>query len=226
VKNPYAQSGVGFCVYEVQVNGMTTTDEINSNSFEIDLAAYRFAIGDPVNVSIRYKEGCTPTVVNPEVIAPEATFETTDIYVRNNKLVWETVNEAGSLPFIVEQFRWNKWIQVGQVEGKGTKGENHYEMPVRLHSGENRFRVRQKDEHNNRRMSPEVRVESDKAPISLQESTVADQLIFSDPTLFEIYDMHGRIVFKGYNDTVDVSELEKGQYFLNFDDRMSQFRKK
>ena len=56
--------------------------------------------------------------------------------------------------------------------------------------------------------------------------SVEDQLIFSAPTLFEIYDMHGRIVFKGYNDTVDVSELEKGQYFLNFDDRMSQFRKK
>jgi hypothetical protein len=26
VKNPFAASGVGFCVYEVTVNGQTTTD--------------------------------------------------------------------------------------------------------------------------------------------------------------------------------------------------------
>ena len=29
VKNPFAATGVGFCVYEVTVNGMTSTDEIN-----------------------------------------------------------------------------------------------------------------------------------------------------------------------------------------------------
>ncbi len=226
VKNPYAASGVGFCVFEVQVNGMTTTDEINSNSFEIDLAVYRFAIGDPVHISIKYKEGCQPTIVNPEVIAPKATFETVDIFVNDNKLIWETTNEAGSLPFIVEQYRWNKWIQMGQVEGKGTKDTNRYQLPVRLHSGENRFRVRQKDVHNGRRLSPEVRVESDKNRVTLESQSVKNKLVFSDPTLYEIYDMHGRIVFKGYGDTVNVEELEKGDYFLNFDNRMSQFKKR
>ena len=29
VKNPFAASGVGFCVYEVTVNGLTFTEEIN-----------------------------------------------------------------------------------------------------------------------------------------------------------------------------------------------------
>ena len=32
VKNPFAPSGVGFCVYEVNVNGLTSTDEINSSA--------------------------------------------------------------------------------------------------------------------------------------------------------------------------------------------------
>ncbi|MFW6043152.1 MAG: hypothetical protein ACOCPW_02225 [Marinilabiliaceae bacterium] len=226
VKNPYAESGVGFCVIEVQVNGMTTTDEINSNSFEIDLSVFRFAIGDPVHISIEYKEGCKPTIVNPEVITPRATFETVDIFVDDNNLIWETVDEAGSLPFIVEQYRWNKWIQMGQVEGEGTKDTNRYELPVRLHSGENRFRVRQKDPHNGRRLSPEVRIESDKSRVTLESQTVGDKLVFSAPTLYEIYDMHGRIVFKGYGETVNVEELEKGDYFLNFDNQMSQFKKR
>ena len=86
VNNPYAATGVGFCVYEVMVNGTTTTDEINSNSFEVDFSVFRFAMGDPVNVTIRYKEGCEPSVINPEVIAPSASFNTVDIAVNNNAL--------------------------------------------------------------------------------------------------------------------------------------------
>ncbi|MFO8000137.1 MAG: hypothetical protein R6U46_02765 [Marinilabilia sp.] len=226
VKNPYAESGVGFCVYEVMVNGMTTTDEINSNAFEIDLTAYRFAIGDPVQVTIKYKEGCEPTVVNPEVISPETTFETVDIFVEDDKLIWETTGEAGSLPFIVEQHRWNKWVQMGTVEGEGTNGKHRYELPVRLHSGENRFRVRQTDPHSGRRMSPEVTVESDKPEVSVESRSVEDRLIFSAPTLYEIYDLHGRIIFKGFGDTIKVDGLDKEEYFLNFDNQMSRFEKK
>ena len=37
VQNPFASSGVGFCVYEVRVNDQVTTDEIGSSAFEIDL---------------------------------------------------------------------------------------------------------------------------------------------------------------------------------------------
>ena len=38
VQNPFASSGVGFCVYEVTINDQTTTDEINSSAFEIDFS--------------------------------------------------------------------------------------------------------------------------------------------------------------------------------------------
>jgi hypothetical protein len=155
VNNPYASSGVGFCVYEVMVNGMTTTDEINSSAFEIDLAVFRFTIGDPLEVTIRYKEGCEPAVINPEVISPRATFKTIDIALDDNILKWESSNETGSLPFFVEQYRWNKWVQVGKVQGRGNPGKHHYGMPVRLHSGENRIRVRQVDDRNVRK--PELR---------------------------------------------------------------------
>lgn len=225
VSNPYAESGVGFCVYEVMVNGMTSTDEINSNSFEIDLAVFRFAIGDPVHVVIKYKEGCLPRVVNPEVIAPRASFKTLDIAVSNKVLRWETTDESGSLPFIVEQFRWNKWIQVGEVPGKGVPGTHQYEMTVRLHSGDNRFRVRQTDGQNQRKYSPEVNVTVDKPEVYLTSHNVESQLVFSEPTLYEIYDMYGRIVVKGYSDSVNVDNLSEGDYYLNFDNQMSMFSK-
>lgn len=225
VNNPYAESGVGFCVYEVMVNGMTSTDEINSNSFEIDLAVYRFAIGDPVRVVIKYKEGCQPRVINPEVVAPRASFKTLDIALNDNELRWKTTDESGSLPFIVEQYRWNKWIQVGEVQGKGVPGTHKYGITVRLHSGDNRFRVRQTDREDNRKYSPEVNVVVDKQEVYLTSHNVEAELVFSEPTLYEIYDLYGRIVVKGYSDSVNVNNLTEGDYYLNFDNQMSMFSK-
>jgi hypothetical protein len=226
VNNPYASSGVGFCVYEVMVNGMTTTDEINSSAFEIDLAVFRFTIGDPLEVTIRYKEGCEPAVINPEVISPRATFKTIDIALDDNILKWESSNETGSLPFFVEQYRWNKWVQVGKVQGRGNPGKHHYGMPVRLHSGENRIRVRQVDDRNVRKLSPEVIVVKNQPEVTLVSGKVEENLVFTEPTLYEVYDISGRIVFKGFGDTISVGGLETGEYYLNYDNRMSGFLKK
>jgi hypothetical protein len=225
VKNPYAETGVGFCVFEVMVNGMTTTDEINSNAFEVDVTVYRFRIGDPLQVTIRYKDGCQPSVVNPEVVAPKASFNTIDISLNENILEWETNHEAGSLPFVVEQFRWNKWIKVGAVDGVGTPGKHQYQMPVRLHAGENRFRVSQTDGQNNRKRSRDLTIVSEKSGAELLSDKVEDELVFSVPTLYEIYDSYGRIVFKGFGDTINVNGLPGGEYFLNFGNEMSRFKK-
>ncbi|WP_010662103.1 hypothetical protein [Marinilabilia salmonicolor] len=225
VQNPYAESGVGFCVFEVMVNGQTTTDEINSSSFEVDLSVFRFAIGEPVQVVIKYKEGCEPAVINPEVLAPRASFKTIDIAIHQDNLIWKTNHESGTLPFIVEQYRWNKWVQVGSVNGKGVPGTHEYSISVRMHSGENRFRVRQTDHNKKRQLSPEVVLEKDKPAVSLASMKVEDSLVFSEPTLYEIYDIQGRIVFKGYDDSVSVQGLDRGEYYLNFDNQMSVFTK-
>jgi len=160
VKNPFAPSGVGYCIYEVTVNGMTTTDEINSSAFEIDLSVYGFKKGEELTVAIKYKEGCKPKVLNPEVLNPVATFEVKNIKIDGNTLSWSTVNESGPLPFIVEQYRWNKWIKVGDVKGTGKQTLNHYSAQVRLNSGENKFRIMQVDYRKKPRYSQEVTVMS------------------------------------------------------------------
>ena len=70
----------------------------------------------PLNIEIIHKEGCEPIVINPEVLKPISTFELTSITVdKNNVLKWSTTNEAGILPFIIEQYRWNKWVKVGVI---------------------------------------------------------------------------------------------------------------
>ncbi len=226
VKNPFAASGVGFCVYEVTVNGQTTTDEINSSAFEVDLSVYGFKIGEPVTVGIKYKDDCAPKVLNAEVLNPRANFVVDDIKMSEGKLTWTTENEAGALPFIIEQYRWNKWVKVGEVAGKGQGMKNQYEVDVRQHSGENRFRIKQIDYRKKPRYSDEVNYVSSKEVVTFTPHKVDDVLSFSAPTLYEIYDEFGGIVFKGYASEVNVSTLEKGKYYINYDNTMDDFTKK
>jgi hypothetical protein len=226
IKNPFAATGVGYCIYEVTVNGLTTTDEINSSAFEVDLSVFGFTTGDELTVTIKYKEECVPKVLNPEVLNARATFEISDLKIEGDKIAWSTINEAGSLPFIVEQYRWNKWIRVGEVKGTGKQRKSSYEAPIRPHTGENKFRIKQVDYQNIPRYSEELKSISTNAEVTFSPDRVDDVITFSAPTMYEIYDAYGGIVFKGYGDTIKVAGLEKGKYYINYDNKMERFTKK
>jgi hypothetical protein len=99
-----------------------------------------------VVVKMKHKDGCTPVVLNPEVLKPKSTFDIVKQSIASDgTYTWTTTNETGELPFIVEQKRWNKWVKVGEVMGTGKPGEHTYSFKVTPHSGENTFRVKQVD---------------------------------------------------------------------------------
>ena len=227
VQNPFTSSGVGFCVIEVLVNGKMTTDEINSSAFEVDLSVFQFNVGDKITIVIKHKENCTPKVLNPEVLKPKSTFKTSAITVeKDGTIKWTTTGESGKLGFIVEQFRWNKWVKVGEVEGKGTAGPNNYNIKSYPHSGENKYRIKQIDFTGKPRYSDEVKHKSFGPEVTFQPKKVDNEITFSSETMYEIYDNYGNIVMKGNGKSVNVSKLKKGDYFLNFDNQMSDFKKK
>lgn len=227
VMNPFASSGIGFCVYEVSVNGKITTDEINSSAFEIDLSVFQFKIGDKITVEIKHKENCSPKVLNAEVLKPKSSFTIASMNIDNDKTFkWTTKGEAGSLPFVVEQYRWNKWIKVGTVEGKGTSGINSYAIDIHPHSGNNKFRVKQIDFSKKPHYSEELTYKAKVPPVSFSPKKVENEITFTMPTLYEIYDYYGNIVKKGFGAKIDCSGLKKGDYFLNFDNQMETFKKK
>lgn len=227
VMNPFASSGVGFCVFEVTVNGQMSTDEINSSAFEVDLTVYQFKKGDEVSIIIKYKDGCVPKIINPEVLKPQSTFEALNMKVDNNNLMtWTATQESGSLPFVVEQFRWNKWVKVAEIEGKGTPGSNNYSVKVPAHSGNNRFRIKQVDYTRKPRYSKEVRYRSLEAPVTFTPAKPENEIVFSRETFYEIYDYFGNLVDKGIATKVDISKLAKGDYFLNYDVNTVTFSKK
>lgn len=227
VQNPFAGSGVGFCTFEVTINGDISTDEISSSAFEIDFTNYNLKLGDKVIVKINHHNDCRPKVLNPEVLEPKSTFEIIDIAVdQDGVLKWKSKNETGELDYIIEQFRWNKWVKVGEVKGKGQVDEQSYSFQIKPHSGENTFRVKQIDYTNKPRYGPSVKyTDADIIPITFSPRKVKKVLIFSHETMFEVYDAYGNIVKKGFANQIDVINLDKGIYYLNYDSKSERFIK-
>lgn len=232
VQNPFGSGGVGFCVTEVLVNGNITTDEINSSAFEVDFKPHKLNIGDKVEIKIKHKEDCKPKVLNPEVLKPKSTFEVISMTCdKAGNLKWATKSETGKLAFAVEQFRWNKWVKVGEVDGKGTPNTNNYEFKITPHSGKNQVRIRQTDYSGQPRLSKPVDFMSDVKEVKFAPVKVSKDITFvaddkPAETMYEIYDQYGNVVKRGYGSSIDASNLTKGGYFLNYDNKMGEFLKK
>jgi hypothetical protein len=224
IQNPFSDAGVGFCVYEVTVNEKIATDEINSSAFEVDLGNYGLKLGDKVVVKVKHKDGCTPLVLNPEVLKPKSTFEVLKQEVKSDgTYLWTTTNETGELPYIVEQKRWNKWVKLGEVMGAGTPGEHTYEFKVTPHSGENTYRVRQVDMSKKSRFSESVKyTDPSVAVVTWSPPKPKDEIIFSATTLYEVYDQYGNVVKRGFANRLDVSALKRGMYYLNYDNKTGE----
>lgn len=219
VTNPPTAEGIGFCIFEVLVNGKVTSDEVNSPSFAVDLKAWNFKIGDPLEIVLRCKENCAVKVINPEVIYPNSTFEITTINLNDaGLLTWSTIKETASLPYNIEMFRWNKWVKVGEVQGKGAEGEGNYSFQLYLSSGKNLVRIQQLD-HKGAHFTQELNVISSKTPVNIKDLKISKQLEFSAETEYEVYSEFGEKITTGRSRAVDTSKFPKGKYYVNYDDK-------
>jgi len=230
VMNPSTGQG-SFCVTEVKVNGTTSSDQIHSNAFEINLKVFDFKIGEKIQIVLIHKSGCTPKIINPEVLDSKSTFvlTTMKVDIKTNNLNFTTTGESGVLPIIVEQFRWNKWIKVGEVKGKGTATVNSYQIPVSMCSGDNQFRIRQTDFTKTARISKAFKFRSMAISVTYTPlKKITNEINFSDVTMYEIYDAYGKLLLKGIGNKVDISSLKKSdklKYVLLFDNQEAQFSK-
>lgn len=227
VQNGLAESGVGYCTYEVRINGQVSTDEINSSAFEIDFSQFELKPGTEVTVEIKHKDGCRPKVLNPEALKSKATFNVLDINIsKTGLLTWSTDGESGPLPYVVEQFKWNKWVTIGEVQGKGSPDEHKYKYQITAHSGENKFRVKQVGFGGQTKYSQPVAYSSTTPKVTFTSSEDSDKILFSSESMYEVYDDYGNILKKGYAKQVDVGNLYRGRYFLCFDNTVTEFKKK
>lgn len=226
VQNFYGGSGVGFCAVEVRVNGNITTDECNSSAFEIDLVAMKLKYGDKVTIEIIHKDFCKPLVLNAEDLKPRPSFEIMTMNISSTGLLkWTSKNESGPLPYIIEQFKWNKWVPVGEVNGAGTPDMHDYQFQVSTHSGENKFRVKQVGLGALPKYSNPVTVTSMSEKPNYAVNKDYTSLQFSTETAYELYDDYG-IIKKGYGKEIKMDNLKKGKYYLCYDNQITEFVKK
>jgi hypothetical protein len=225
VLNP--SSGNSFCVTKVLVNNNPTKDEINSNAFEIDFSLLNVKIGEPVTVVIIHKEGCAPKIINPKALQPSENVSFAYIKVdKNSKLLWSVNGEMPDENFEIEQYRWNKWIKIGDVSPADSLKKNIYSLDVPMHSGYNQFRIVFNDVNDNPVYSKTVKTYSKSAEITLESTKVGVKINFSAETHFEIFDLKGNFITEGSGKEIDVTDLEKGKYWLNYDNKSVNFVKK
>jgi hypothetical protein len=225
VHNGFAANGVGFCAKEIKVNGRITTDEVNSSAFEIDLKAQNLKYGENVVIEIVHSDGCQPKVLNMEDLKPKPTFEVITMSLSNTGLLkWTTKSEAGVLPFVIEQFKWNKWVPVGEVDGLGTSENHDYSFQVAMHSGENKYRIKQKGLNSITRVSKDVTATStiNKPSYAIKSHESID---FSAETAYEVYDAYGQVVIKGFGKQIKIDNLQKGTYYLCYDNALAEFKR-
>ena len=223
IQNPFNSSTNTFCISEVFINDKPFS-ETSSAAFEIPLST--FEIGKYVEIRIEYRDNCKPRILNAEALNSKSTFEIVSIKATDEQIKFTTKNENNEQPFIVEQFRNNKWVKVAKLKGQGADGFNNYTAPIRHYSGVNKYRVKQKSLGHTHRYSKVLEFKSDKPPVTFYPKRVNNEIYLSEATNYEIYDSFGALIRKGVDEKIDVRDLEEGVYYLNIDNRTEKFLKK
>ncbi len=227
IKNYFGGSGVGFCITEIKVNGKIIPNNLNSSAIEVDLTSMNLSFGENVVIQIIHKNDCTPIVLNAEVLKPRPTFEIISMNITPSGILkWETKNECGSLPYTIEQYKWNKWVIVGEVIGVGTPDYHQYSFQVSPHSGDNKFRLKQTGLAVVPKISLPVVYHSSTTKPSYTITKDFNFIKYSSETSFEIYDVFGLVVKKGFSKETDISNLAIGNYYLCYDNQIVEFNKK
>lgn len=223
VQNPMDDDGLGYCSTEVSLNGKVIMDSIalNIGAFEIDLKSQNLTPGDPVFITIKHQDGCKPKVLLKDFCSiPRSTFKVIFIEISDEGILnWKTVDERGKLPYTIEQYRWNKWINVGEISSNGKIDTNSYEFKIVPHSGENKFRITQVDFLSDKHISDEITFISKTPKVEYSVNIENKTIDFTAETRYELYDSYGSIIKKGVVKSIDCSNIINGIYFLNFDNQ-------
>lgn len=216
-----------FSIYMIVVNKDSIYDELKSNAIEVDFQLLGIEPEGDVEVTLYFDSLFPPIVVNPEVLYSPTKFKFSKPRIKKDVISWRVYGDVGEYPFIVQQFRWNMWREVAEIDPLDTIENNYYSVQITPHSGENTFRIRVVNIQEEVVYSKEVRYRSPWIkPVFIKNYKVKDELEFSAETEYEIYNTDGKLITKGVDRYVDVSSLAPGEYWVNYDNSSEKIKKK
>ena len=227
IYNPSA--GSTYSISKLIVNNKPISENLATNGLEVDLGIYEMEEETPVSVTVIYNSEYPPVIVNPEALMPPVRFRITKprYSSRQGDLIWTLRGVPGDNPIIVEQYKWNSWRQVAEIDPVDTVANNIYQLHIDPHSGKNLYRVKSTSINGQEVRSRNCILNNKNvAKVVVQSTKITNEIVLSSKADYEIYNSDDKLVLKGSDRYIDVSTLEKGWYKLFFDNQTQDFKKK
>lgn len=216
--------GGAYCVKALTVNGKSTHTVIASNTFEINLSILNLEYGTPVIVIIKHADNCAPTILNPDALIEKCGFTLVNSKQdkKTEELTFSITNQKSTAPYIIEQYRWSRWIEVGKIDVALNADTVLYKFKPTLNSGNNLFRIKQKAKREECCYSADIKAKSPLREITFMYDKKVNNLTFNAATYYEIYDKSGKLLKSGNSKVIDLSDLTWDVYILNYDNSTIQ----
>lgn len=225
VQNPYSREVKGFCTEAVFVNDEEVISNPRTTAYKIPLSHLK--LRDLVVIRIKYREGCAPRVVNPEVIQRVEGFEFLTAQAGRNAVSWLTKGELPGGNFYVERkVTDQEWQVVEEFTAKGQPESNNYQIPIHHRGGENIYRIKYKSDDSIEAYSLNFSYLFEEAPITFYPKEATTKLYLSEETEYLIIDASGRKYKRGKGRIITIHNLQPGEYFLVIEERSEPFFKK
>lgn len=156
----------------------------------------------------------------------EPEFEFIDVRVDTDGVIaWQTCHEDADLIYYVEQWVYNEWTVIKEIEPLGEEDTSLYAISVleEMHSGDNTFRIKREPVNYISIISDEVTVESDLPKV--YHFKKGNEITLSKRVKFFITNENGLLITEGFGSVIDLSDYDKGSYFICFDNQVAEIKK-
>lgn len=229
VKNPYNPQDNNFCTLKVFVNDRIVVETPRASAFRIDLSD--LSPGSLVVIRIEFRDGCQPSVINPQVLQQDKGFRFLSTRATNNSVDWSAEGEDPEAMYIVEQEVFDRdsskiWKVYREVIAKGELGLNIYAIPSNNYPGENKYRIKYAPTSGESVYSVNILYTSTDDPVTFYPSTVTTRINLSRSVYYEISDRNGKLLRSGNGNVIQLQDLRPGEYYLLIENRIERFVKK
>jgi hypothetical protein len=224
VQNPLKTDQSGYCTQAVFVNGTKVLDNPRASSYEINLSKY--PINTPVEIRIVHSNGCKPKVINKYVIDVRTNFKFISVNVDDKNINWTVEGETNNSVYYVEQLVNNNWTNLKVLTVQTQQKTNSYSVPVSHSVGQNTYRIKHQEKSGQITYSQTISYSSVQGMVKFYPRNVSNKIYFTANVDYEILNNQKKLIKKGKGKEVDVSNLQRGVYYVSFDNRTEQFLKK